>query len=134
MINIHRILPLALIAVVGCGDPAPNIPAGVEVSGKVQLPSGSPVTGGVLTLRPVQGIHGASAPIQPDGSFTLQNQAGTKTIAPGKYKAFIRFNDPSHKALQAAIGQRYQNTEDGESDIEVDIQTAKNDLLIKFKR
>jgi hypothetical protein len=110
------------------------LPSGVEISGKVQLPSGAPVTGGVLTLRPAQGIHGATAQIQPDGSFTLLNQAGTKSIVPGKYTAFIRFNDPSQKNLQSAIGKRYQNTEDGDSDIEVDIQAAKSDLLIKFKR
>ena len=133
--NGFRLLAMTcLIALLGCGNPAPNIPTGVEVSGKVQLPSGAPVTGGTLILRPEQGVHGASAQVQPDGAFSLQNQAGTKAIAPGKYRVYIRFNDPSHKALAAAINKRYQDTEDGDSDIAVEVQAARSDLVIKMKR
>ena len=123
-----------LLVVLGCGEPRPNIPSGVEVSGKVLLPSGTPLSGGLLILRPEQGLHGASAVIGSDGSFSLQNQAGTKAIAPGKYRVYVRFPDPAHKNLAAAIHPRYQDSEDVDSDIVVDIQTARSDLVLKMKR
>lgn len=132
--NTHYFWPLLLFLLLGCSEPRPNIPNGVEVSGKVLLPNGSPVTGGTLILRPEQGIHGASAVLGADGSFRLQNQAGTQAIVPGKYRVYVRFNDPAHKNLAAAIHKRYQDTEDGDSDIVVDIQAAQSDLLIKMKR
>ncbi|MDP1560566.1 MAG: hypothetical protein Q8M16_04130, partial [Pirellulaceae bacterium] len=52
------------LLIVGCGDGAagpPEKPTGVAVSGKVLLPNGSPLSGGVLNLRPEAGLHGATA-------------------------------------------------------------------------
>lgn len=131
-----RILGTAMItlALVGCTVGPPVKPEGVEVRGKVLLPNGSPLTGGVLILRPVGGIHGASAQVQADGTFTLTDPAGKQAVVPGKYQVFVRFNDPSQKALSASINKKYQDSEDGDSDILVEIQEPKKDLIIRLKQ
>ncbi len=122
-------------ALAGCagGGPPPK-PAGVAVSGKVFLASGAPLAGGVLVLRPVGGIHGASSPVQPDGSFTLTDPAGERAVVPGTYQVYVRVSDPAQKAVRAAVPQRYQNTEDGDSDVTVEIPAAQADLVIRLKK
>ncbi len=124
------------VGLVGCGGgggPPPK-PDGVAVSGKILLPNGSPLTGGTLVLRPVAGLHGASAQIQSDGSFTLAEASGAKTVVPGKYQVFVTFNDPSQKALRASVNKKYQNSEDNDSDVVVDIQQSNSSLVIKLNR
>jgi hypothetical protein len=133
-VSIRRLVVLVAVIAVGCDSGPPAKPAGVEVSGKVLLPNGSPLTGGTLVLRPVAGIHGASAQIANDGTFELVDPQGNKSVVPGQYQVFVRFNNPDHKALQKQVNERYQNTEDGDSDIVVDIQTSKSDLVIRLNR
>jgi hypothetical protein len=131
---VRRLAVLVVILAAGC-DAGPHArPDGVEVGGKILLPSGSPLTGGTLVLRPVAGIHGASAQIGKDGSFELVDPQGNKSVVPGKYQVYVRFNSPDQKALQAMVSERYQNTEDGDSDVVVDIQESRNDLVIRLKR
>jgi hypothetical protein len=135
MAFIKRFAALLLIIGTGCGQSGPPPkPDGVAVGGKILLPTGSPVTGGILVLRPVAGIHGATAPIQKDGTFELVDSEGNKSVVPGKYQVFVRVNNPDLKALATAVNKRYQSTEDGDSDVLVDIQTARNDLVIKLNR
>lgn len=131
--TVQRRVLLVLVLVVGCNGPLDR-PAGVAVSGKAVLPSGAPLTGGTLILRPVGGIHGASAQIQPNGTFELAGPDGTKSVVPGKYLAYVRFNTPEQKALRAAVNRRYQDSEDGDSDVVVDIQGEQNGLVVQFKR
>lgn len=124
-----------LVAFTGCESSGPPAkPEGVEVKGKALLPSGSPLSGGVLVLRPVAGLHGATAKVEKDGSFTLTDPAGTTSVVPGKYEVYVTFNDPADKALRSTVNSRYQSSEDGNSDLVVDIPTAQSDLVIKFKR
>jgi hypothetical protein len=135
--SFSRLLMLAcgITAVVGCGTGGPGPkPAGVEVAGKIYLASGSPVSGGTLVLRPVEGIHGATAQIQSDGGFKLADTSGDPSIVRGKYRVFVRLNDSSPKAMKTAIARRYQDTEDGDSDVVVDIQEAKSDLVIRLNK
>jgi hypothetical protein len=95
-----------LLVVAGCNQ-GPTKPEGVSVSGKVLLPNGAPLSGGMLTLRPESGVYGATAPIQSDGSFTLQD-GGKTSVVRGQYQVYVRFsdNDPPH--LKSAVNQRYQ--------------------------
>lgn len=120
--------------VVGCGDGAvgpPQKPQGVSVTGKVLLPNGSPLTGGVLVLRPENGLHGATAQVGSDGSFSLQ-ESGTSEIVPGRYQVFLRASDPE---LEKTIPAKYlENSEDIDSDVVVEIQAAIANLEIKLKR
>lgn len=123
------------LSLFGCGgSDAPKLIDGVNVSGKVLLPSGAPLGGGTLVLRPENGLFGATAQIQSDGAFKLQNSGG-ESIAPGQYQVFVRFSDPSHAKFQTAVNQRYQqNSDDGDSDLVIDIQGAIEDLVIRLKR
>jgi hypothetical protein len=128
-------LLLALLPVLaGCWGSSVEPPPGVEVSGKVQLADGSPLKGGTLVLRPVGGIHGASAEIQPDGAFTLVDPRGSKSVVPGSYQVYVLVNDPRHKDIARRVPQRYRSTEDGDSDVVVVIQDRVTDLRISLKR
>jgi hypothetical protein len=118
----------------GCGGGAPSLPSGVPVSGTILLPGGGPVSGGVLVLRPVGGVHGATAAIQPDGKFTLKGPDGREQIVPGKYQVFVRFPDDAQKALRGQVSKKYQDTEDGDSDLIVEIAEATSTLKIQLKK
>ncbi len=126
-------LGLLILIIAGCGDGPPKMTEGIRVAGKVLQPNGSPLLGGTLVLRPENGLFGATGQIQPDGTFNLQN-SGSDKIAPGQYQVFVRFSDPSLTKLQKTINQRYQqNSDDGDSDVIVDIQGATEDLVIRLK-
>jgi hypothetical protein len=133
MSGARLVAAFVVVFVVGCGGPPPK-PSGVEVGGKILLATGAPLTGGTLVLRPVGGIHGASAKIEPNGTFALVDPSGDKSVVPGKYQAYVTFNDPSHIKLRYAVNKKYQNTEDGDSDVIVEITVSTNDLLIKFNK
>ena len=120
--------------IVGCGGSVPAIPAGVEVSGKVYGPSGSPLKGGTLVLRPTQGLHGVSGEIQSDGSFTLVDARGNKSVVPGSYEVYVSVTNVKDKAVASTVPARYQSSEGGESDGKADVSAAVSDLKIKLKR
>ncbi len=130
---LSAILFIGVIALVGCGSGGsgpPSKPEGVKVSGKILLPNGSPVTGGILVLRPESGLYGATATIQSNGTFTLQ-EAGTEQVIPGKYQVFLRFSDPQ---IAATVPAKYQeSSEDTDSDVVVDIQSETSSLEIRLK-
>ena len=127
------VLAVVLVVLVGCGDGAtgpPEKPPGVKVSGKVLLPNGSPLTGGVLTLSPEAGLRGATASIGADGSFSLQ-ESGTSEIVPGRYQVFVRIADPE---LAKTVPAKYlESSEDMVSDVVVEIQESIDNLVIKLK-
>ncbi len=132
----HWIIAIVLcIGLVGCGGTSgpPSKPDGVEVSGKILLANGSPLTGGTLILRPVEGAYGATAQIQPNGTFTLMETSGQKSVVPGKYQVFVTLKESNHKALRDKVNKKYQSSEDGDSDVVVEIQQSISDLVIKLK-
>jgi hypothetical protein len=121
-----------LLPACGPGSPLPK-PTGVQVSGKVQLPNGSPLTGGTLVLRPEAGVFGATAQIKADGSFTLQD-GGDESVVPGKYQVFVRVADPAQTELRKQVPGKYQeSSEDVDSDVVVEITGSTQDLIIKLK-
>ncbi len=126
---------LFVLVMTGCvGSGAPARPEGVTVSGKIILPNGSPLTGGTLILRPDAGLFGATALVQSDGSFTLQDTSGTPTVVTGKYQVFVSFPNPNHASLRKSVATRYQESDDGDSDLFVDIQHPSEELIIQLKR
>jgi hypothetical protein len=64
----------------------------------------------------------------------LASPDGSQTVVPGQYQVFVRFNNPDQKGLKTAVNARYQNSEDGDSDVVVDIQGAQDALVIRLKR
>ena len=125
----------ACCSLVGCGgnDPLAR-PEGVNVSGKVLLPNKAPLTGGTLILRPVAGLYGATALIQSDGSFKLGDTAGNENMVPGKFQVFVAFPNPDHIKLASMVNKRYQESDDSDSDILVDIEGPMENLVIQLKR
>lgn len=121
--------------VTGCSQigPPPR-PEGVKVGGKVLLPDASPLTGGTLILRPELGLYAATAQIQPDGSFKLRDTSDTDTVVEGKYQVFVIFPNPAHDEHRRAVHRRYQESEDSDSDLVVEIQGATDDLVIRLNR
>ncbi len=118
----------------GCGSAGTiKRPDGVEVRGQIQLPSGSPLGGGTLILRPESGIHGATAIIGDDGTFALQDLAGNLNVVPGRYQIFISFPNPRHAALASAVNKRYQDSGDIDSNHFIDIDTPTTELVIRVK-
>lgn len=132
----HLTLILLLhLFVNGCGmGGAPGRPEGVAVSGKVLLPNGSPLTGGTLILRPESGLFGATALIQSDGSFSLRDTAGNENAVEGRYQVFVSFPNPNHAALAAKVSRRYQESDDYDSDVVVDIQGPTDQMVIRLKK
>lgn len=121
------------LLVVGCGEGGsgpPQKPEGFKVSGKLLLPNGSPVTGGTLNLRPETGLHGATAQVQADGSFTLL-ESGTEAVVAGKYFVYVRANNDD---MAKKIPEKYQeSSEDVDSDVVVDITGETSSLEIRLK-
>jgi hypothetical protein len=124
---------LLIVLLLGCGDAGsgpPPKPVGFKVSGKVLLPNGSPVTSGILSLRPESGLYGATASIGADGSFTLL-ESGAESIVTGKYFVYVRVTDDE---LAKKIPAKYQeSSEDIDSDVVVDIQGDTSNLEIRLK-
>jgi hypothetical protein len=128
------LLVLFLMAVVsGCG-PAGSMerPEGLQVSGKITLPNGTPLGGGTLILRPEAGIYGATAIIQADGSFKLADTSGLQEVVPGRYQVFVSFPNPSHAALAKKVNRRYQESDDVDSDVSILIEKPTDSLMIKL--
>lgn len=112
----------------------PSKPDGVTIGGIVLMPNGSPLSGGTLILRPESGLYGATGAIQSDGTFTLQD-SGKPTVVPGRYQVFVRFSEKDTPNLKSSVHQRYQqSSEDGDSDVVVDIQESSDNLQIRLNR
>lgn len=122
------------LVLIGCsGSGPPPRPQGVKVGGKALLPDGTPLTGGTLILRPEVGLYGATAVVQPDGSFQLRDTSNTETVVEGKYQVFVTFPNPAQDKYRKTVNRRYQESEDGDSGHFVDIQGDTTDLQIRLK-
>jgi hypothetical protein len=136
MINsrLSTMILLPLLALTGCSSegPAPR-PEGVQASGKVLLSSGKTLSGGTLVLRPDSGLYGATALIQSDGTFSLQETSGRQDIVPGKYQVFVSFPSSKDATLAKSVPERYQKSEDGDSDVYVEIKEGSQALEIRLK-
>lgn len=124
-----------LLLIAGCFKAqALSRPESIQVSGKVLSPKGTPLSGGTIILRPESGLFGATALVQSDGTFTLKDNSGVPGVVAGKYQVFVSFPNPQHAALKASVNPRYQESEDGDSDIFVEIVEPTDSLTIKLKK
>ena len=65
--------------------------------------------------------------------LALQDTANNEDVVIGKYQVFITFPNANQVALQRSVPRRYQETEDGDSDVYVDIQQPTENLIIRLK-
>src|SRR5947209_3042979 len=86
----------AVLVASGCTAKAlPPVPKAVPVRGKVMLAGGRPLTGGVVTFRPVggeaDGRYQGWGFVKADGSFEVAAFGGANRggVAPGSYKVVI---------------------------------------------
>ena len=137
------ILLLGLLGCVstGCGssslDGAKEVP---EVNGTVLLPTGTPLKGGKILLRPCGGVRNArklSGDISTDGSFTIRSNDKDKTIIATDYKVFISLNtDPKHRGLKRLVPEKYQDVseDDFETDLFVNLAEQADGIVLKMTK
>lgn len=147
-VKLNAFLTAMLVSVVccilsGCGTSSlGDLPKVSQMQGKVLLPTGKPLTGGKLVLRPkVRGSQGASAmstDINKDGTFTIQSQGdeGGNLVAT-EYKVFISLNgDPKNRGLKRVVPQKYQDVseEDFETDLFVNLAEQADGIVLKMTK
>ena len=123
-----------MMVTLGCGSAKKGEQSLSNVSGKVLLSRGRPLTGGRIFLRPEGGIRqGIAAEIGEDGSFTLNNGEGGAPVLPGTYEVYVIFgNDPSDQKLRRIVPRKYQKISDADTDLFVQIKGDNDDLMVKL--
>ena len=128
---------VSVVLATGCGSSGPVVEALDEVSGKVLLPHGKPLTAGTLVLRPAGGLsRPVTAEINQDGTFVLAGGAGEAPVLPGAYEVYLVFDDsPQQRKLQRVVPTKYRKLNDEDSDLSVTLdEGAARDILVKLKR
>ena len=125
----------------GCGssslDGAKEVP---EVNGTVLLPTGTPLKGGKILLRPCGGVRNArklSGDINTDGSFSIRSNDKDQTIIASDYKVFISLNtDPKHRGLKRLVPKKYQDVseDDFETDLFVNLAEQADGIVLKMTK
>ena len=130
--------PLAWINV-GCGSSSPGALKEVaEVSGTILLPTGRPLKGGNLMLRPYGGVRGVkqlSADINEDGTFVIRPDEKTKIIATN-YKVFVGLNDPKFRALKRQVPEKYRDVSEDEfeTDLFMNLAEQADGIVLKMTK
>jgi hypothetical protein len=130
-----RVAGLALVLALAAGCGSTNT---YPVRGKVVFKDGTPLTGGLILLRPVEEKLQVSVrgDIQQDGSFVLGTYKEDDGAFPGKYQVAIT-PPPRPKRREKPIGKaivdpRFESYET--SGLEVEVKRGKNDFKIEVDK
>jgi hypothetical protein len=124
---------------VGCGTSSPGVLKEVsEVSGTILLPTGRPLKGGTLMLRPFGGVRGVkrlSADINEDGTFIIRPDEKTKIIATN-YKVFVGLNDPKFRILKRQVPEKYLDISEDEfeTDLFMNLDDQASSIVLKMTK
>jgi hypothetical protein len=125
---------------VGCGTSGSEALKEVsEVSGTILLPTGRPLKGGRLMLRPSSGVQGAtrlSADVNEDGTFIIQpSDVKTKIIATN-YKVFVGLNDPKFRILKKQVPEKYLDVREDEfkTDLFINLDEQAGGIVLKMTK
>ena len=124
---------------VGCGTSSSEALKEVsEVSGTILLPTGRPLKGGNLMLRPFGGVRGVkrlSADINEDGTFIIRPDEKTKIIATN-YKVFVGLNDPKFKSLKRQVPEKYLDVSEDEfeTDLFMNLDEQASSVVLKMTK
>ena len=141
--TLFSVMLLCLLSCVntGCGssslDGAKEVP---EVNGTVLLPTGTPLKGGKILLRPCGGVRNArklSGDINTDGSFSIRSNDKDQMIIASDYKVFISLNtDPKHRGLKRIVPKKYQDVseDDFETDLFVNLAEQADGIVLKMTK
>jgi hypothetical protein len=118
---------LAFIAV-GCGGSRQY-----PVTGKVVLPNGSPLTGGMVVFHPRvgEGLHSANGPIGSDGTYELRTFKPGDGVMPGTYKVTIT-PPPSEEDKPSPVPARYLTPKS--TPLEYTVKPESNEYNITLTR
>ncbi len=138
---IFLIMLFGLLACVsgGCGTSSSvSLKEVSEVSGTILLPTGRPLKGGTLMLRPYGGIRGVkrlSADINEDGTFTIRPDEKTKIIATN-YKVFVGLNDPKFRILKRQVPEKYLDVSEDEfeTDLFMNLDEQASNVVLKMTK
>ena len=124
---------------VGCGTSSSEALKEVsEVSGTILLPTGRPLKGGNLMLRPYGGVRGVkrlSAEINEDGTFIIRPDEKTKIIATN-YKVFVGLNDPKFRVLKKQVPEKYLDVSEDEfeTDLFMNLAEQADGIVLKMTK
>ena len=124
----------------GCGSAQlGNAPEVSEVNGTVLLPTGRPLKGGKLVLRPnggaVRGARAMSADINKDGTFSIRSSSEESKIVATEYKVFINVSsDPRLRSVRSQVPQKYQDIGEDETDLLVNLAEQSDILVLKMTK
>lgn len=121
---------LGLTALTGCGG-AGTYP----VQGKVLLPDGTPLRGGLISFQPADdGKHSADGEIQEDGTFALRTFEDGDGALPGKYRVAITPNEEldGENIKPPPIDERYLDADN--SGLEYTVEPTSNQFEIKVAK
>ncbi|HBU38426.1 MAG TPA: hypothetical protein DEB70_11560 [Planctomycetaceae bacterium] len=124
----------------GCGSSQLGSVAEVsEVNGTVLLPTGRPLKGGKLVLRPnggaIRGARPMSVDINKDGTFLIQSTSKESKIVAAEYKVFINVSsDPRLRGLRSQVPQKYQDIGEDETDLFVNLAEQADGIVLKMTK
>jgi hypothetical protein len=125
---------------VGCGTSSSGVSKEVpEVSGMVLLPTGRPLKGGQLMLRPFGDVKGAlrlSADVNEDGTFIINPSDSQTRIIVSKYKVFVGLNDPKYRSLRRLVPEKYLDVREDEfeTDLFMNLNEQTSGIVLKMTK
>lgn len=130
---------LLSVVLAGCGRGRPEVDLVDSVRGKVLLPTGKPLKGGRVVLRPTAALHGVAGPVTAevasDGSFAIEGSDSGKKLAAGEYKVFVNLSgNPRLRMLRRQVPEKYQSIDDDESDLIVDLAKQAEGFVLKMNK
>lgn len=124
----------------GCGTSSSGSLKEVsEVSGMILLPTGRPLKGGRLMLRPSSGVQGAtrlSADVNEDGTFIIQSGDEKTKIIATNYKVFVGLNDPKFRILKKQVPEKYLDVREDEfkTDLFINLDEQAGGIVLKMTK
>ena len=137
---LFSVMLLCLLSCVstGCGssslDGAKEVP---EVNGTVLLPTGRPLKGGKILLRPCGGVRtqeNCRQILSTDGTFLFGQTIKNRKLSPTDYKVFISLNtDPSIEGLKGLVPEKYQDVSEDDFETDLFVNLAEQADGIRFE-
>ena len=118
-------------------DGAKEVP---EVSGTVLLPTGRPLKGGKILLRPCGGVRNArklSGDINTDGSFSIRSNDKDQKLSPRITKfLLVSILTRSIEGLKGLCQKKYQDVseDDFETDLFVNLAEQADGIVLKMTK
>ena len=125
---VTRLLPLAVVLVIGCGG-SETLP----VTGTVKNKAGSAVAarqGGKVLFMPIEAGKAASGSVAADGTFTMMTETPGDGMKPGKYKVVLQLWK-DYRAGTLAVPKEYGEAATTPLEATVDADNNHFDFVVE---